>query len=603
MSSEAKFNTLVEVLEYAVKQYASRELFGEKKNGAWVWMTYGRFGQGVEDLRGGLAQLGVGPGDRIAIISNNRSEWAIGAYTSYTLGAAYVPMYEAQHEKDWEYILKDCGAKVLFVPNQKFADRIAKFRERIPSLEHVFRLEGGEEEKDTFASLLKKGAETPAPVHRPKPEDMAGLIYTSGTTGNPKGVMLSHSNLAKNVSSIHQQFPMREEDRSLSFLPWAHSFGQTVELHGLFSMGASIGIAESTEKIVDNMGEIRPTLLMSVPRIFNRIYDGLQKRMAGEKPLTRKLFFHGISVAAQRKKLAAEGRSSFLLDLQHKVLDKVVFTKVRERFGGRLQYAFSGGAAISREVAEFIDNLGIMVYEGYGLTETSPIFTANYPDNRKIGSVGKAIPGTRIEIDHSANPTDDPRQGEVICHGHNVMMGYFNLPAENEKVFTADRGFRTGDLGYVDADGYLYITGRVKEQYKLENGKYVAPVPIEEALNLSPFIANSMVHGQNKPFNIAVLVMDAASLGKWAAEKGLPSDLDALAKEPAVQSLYREQVNEYCKSIKSYERPQKFVLISEDFSVANEMLTPSLKLKRRNVVAKYNEQIEALYAGGDGGKD
>lgn len=593
MSSAVQFETLVDIYKHSVGRYASRELFGEKKNGTWSWMTYGQFAQLTNDLRGGLAQLGVGPGDKVAIISNNRSEWAIGAYATYTLGAAYVPMYEAQLERDWEYILKDCGAKVLFVPDEKFAAKIEKFRSNLPALEHVIQITGDDSNPNTMSALRKRGVETPAPIFEPKPEDLGGLIYTSGTTGNPKGVMLSHSNIAKNVSSMHAIFPMSCEDRSLSFLPWAHSFGQVVELHGLFSMGASMGIAEAVDKIVDNLAEVQPTLLFAVPRIFNRIYDGLQKRMANEPRWKRALFYRGLELAKQRR----EGTLGPLGQLQFKLIDKLVFSKVRARFGGRLKYAFSGSAALSKDVAEFIDNLGIMVYEGYGLTETSPIFTANYPNNRKIGSVGKPIPGTRVEIDHSNNPTDDPKQGEIICHGHNVMMGYFNLPEENAKVFTETRGLRTGDLGYVDSDGYLYITGRVKEQYKLENGKYVAPAPLEEALKLSPYIANVMIHGANKPFNIAVIVPDMETLKKWAEEKGIAtSPIADLFHHPETQSLFRNEINHYLKDSKGYERPQKFLLVQEDFTTANDMLSQTLKLKRRNVVAKYQDAIEQLYA-------
>jgi long-chain acyl-CoA synthetase len=592
MSSAVQFQTLVEIYKRSVSRYASNELFGEKKDGKWSWMTYGQFAQMTDDLRGGLAQLGVGPADKVAVISNNRAEWAVGAYATYTLGGAYVPMYEAQLEKDWEYILKDCGAKVLFVPDEKFSAKIEKIRPNLPALEHVIRIAGAESDKDTMASLRKRGAETPAPIYEPKAEDLGGLIYTSGTTGNPKGVMLSHANIAKNVSSMHAIFPMASDDRSLSFLPWAHSFGQVVELHGLFSMGASMGIAEAVDKIVDNLSEVQPTLLFAVPRIFNRIYDGLQKRMATEAGWKRALFFKGIALAKQRR----EGTLGGFGNIQLNLIDKVVFAKVRSRFGGRLKYAFSGSAALNKDVAEFIDNLGIMVYEGYGLTETSPIFTANYPDNRKIGSVGKAVPGTRVEIDHNNNPTDDPKQGEIICHGHNVMMGYFNLPEENSKVFTDTKGLRTGDLGFVDTDGYLFITGRVKEQYKLENGKYVAPAPLEESLKLSQFIANVMVHGANKPFNIAVIVPDMDTLKKWAAEKGIPTDpLPDLFNHSDTQALFRAEINQQLKEIKGYERPQKFVLVHEDFTTANDMLSQTLKLKRRNVVAKYGDDIENIY--------
>ncbi len=592
MAGAVTFDTLVDIFERSTKLYGDHQLFGEKVSGAWQWMNYRTFGQLVDQFRGGLASLGVVAGDKVAIIANNRNEWAVGAYATYTLGAAYVPMYEAQHDKEWEYILKDCGAKVVIVPNEKFVTRIDSFKANLPALEHVIRLDGAEDAKGTYASLLKAGKTTPAAIVKPDPKDLAGLIYTSGTTGNPKGVMLTHANLAKNVTAIHERFPFAETDRSLSFLPWAHSFGQVVELHGLYSLGAALAIAEAVDKIIDNLAETQPTVLFAVPRIFNRIYAGLQKRMTAEKPWKRKLFFKGIALAKARseKKLGGFG------ELQLSLIDKVVFSKVRARFGGRLKYAFSGSAALSKDVAEFIDNLGIMVYEGYGLTETSPIFTANYPDNRKIGSVGKAISGTRVEIDHSVNPTEDPKQGEIICHGHNVMKGYFNLPEENAKAFTAEGGLRTGDLGYLDPDGYLYITGRVKEQYKLENGKYVAPAPLEESLKLSPYIANVMVHGVNKPFNMAVIVPDVETLKKHAAEQGMSTEsVESLLKKPEIEALYLGEVNKTLADIKGYERPQKLLLVSEDFTIENDMLSQSMKLKRRNVVAKYNGEIEALY--------
>ena len=588
-----RFETLVDIFLKSMATFGPRPLFLEKKNGQWTEMTYVQFGQKVDDLRGGLKKLGVKPGDRVAVISNNRHEWAVGAYAAYTLGAAYVPMYEQQQEKEWQYILKDCGATLVFAANDAIAKKLAGMKSKLPELQHIIRFSGSESEPDTFAALLRQGAESECAVASPGPADLCGLIYSSGTTGNPKGVMLSHGNIASNVAAIHEIFPMSAEDRSLAFLPWAHVFGQSVELHGLFSMGASMAIAESTEKIIDNLSEVKPTLIFSVPRIFNRIYDTLQKRMATESPLKRMLFLRGLEVAKQRKALAEQNRSSALLDLQHSFFDKVVFSKVRARFGGRMKYAFSGGAAISREVAEFIDNLGITVYEGYGLTETSPIATANFPGNRRIGSVGKALPGTRVEIDRTE--TGDPKQGEIVAYGHNIMLGYYNLPEENDKALNAQRGFRTGDMGYLDEAGFLWITGRIKEQYKLENGKYVSPAPIEQALQLSPFITNAMIHGQNKPFNTAIIVPDMGALTKWAEAKGLSTAMPALLNLPEVQQLFREQIAEFAKEAKNYEKPKHFLLVGEDFTTANDMLTPSLKLKRRSVLKKYGEDVEQLY--------
>ena len=596
MPSESKFQNMTQLYAHAVKSFGPRPLFGTKVAGEWKWTTYAEFGNEVELARSAFAGLGVGKGDRVAVIANNRSEWAVGAYATYGLRASYVPMYEQQHAKEWHYILADCRAKVLLVANEQIRDRIEEVRGDLKELETVVVMTGkGVPGKSlAWSELLALGKGKPVPAVEPEDnKEIAGFIYTSGTTGNPKGVLLSHGNLANNVSAIHAVFPMSDNDRSLSFLPWAHSFGQTVELHGLFSMGASMGIAEAVDKIIENLGEVQPTLLVSVPRIFNRIYDGLHKTMSADGGLKKKLFYAAIANEDKRKLLASQGKSSGVADLKHKIFDKLVFQKVRARFGGKLKYAFSGGAAISKEVAEFIDNLGITVYEGYGLTETSPIATANWPGARKIGSVGKAIPGVRIVIDHAA--TGDDKNGEILVYGHNVMQGYHDLPGENEKVFTADHGFRTGDMGFLDDAGFLYITGRIKEQYKLENGKYVSPAPLEEHLKLSPYIANVMVYGDNKPYNVALIVADLPALEQWAGEHELTAKGEALLAEPAVMKLLEEQVAKYSSEFKQFEKIRKLALVSEDFTTANDMLTPSLKVKRRVVLKKHGEKLTSLY--------
>ena len=519
----------------------------------------------------------------------------MAAYATYGLGAAYVAMYESQLDKDWKHILNDCGAKVLFVANEQIAQRVRAFRGAVPELKEVIVLsgtpKGGEH---AFADLLQS---EPSDLVDPGPDAIADFIYTSGTTGKPKGVRLTHRNLAYNVSAIHAVFPLEPDDRSLCFLPWAHSFGQTVELHGLISMGASLGLAEAVDKIVPNLAEVQPTILASVPRVFNRIYDGLHAKMNEEGGLKKKLFDAALQTAERRKQLAAEGKRSGWLDFKFKVLDGLVFSKVRERFGGRLKYAFSGGAAISKEVAEFIDNLGITVYEGYGLSETSPIATMNYPGARKIGSVGKPIPGVEIEIDVGA--TEDPTQGEVIIYGHNIMEGYHNLDEANAEVLVEKggmRGFRSGDMGLIDDEGFLHITGRVKEQYKLLNGKYVVPTPLEEKIKLSPYISNAMVYGMNREFNVAVVIPDFEVLKGWAAEKGLDLDPASLAQSDEVQALIEEEVNRFSAEFKGYEKARKIFIGDEDFTTENGMLTPTLKLKRRVVVERYKDVIESLYA-------
>ncbi|MBX7191134.1 MAG: long-chain fatty acid--CoA ligase [Sandaracinaceae bacterium] len=596
-----QYETLCAVFDASTQKYADRPLFGTKQRGEWQWMTYGQFAREVAEVRAGLASLGVGNGDRVGIIANNRPEWAVGAYATYGLGAAYVPMYESQMPTEWAYILKDCGARAVIVANAKIRDAILAAKAapdedgtHLTELEHVIVLDAGAGEKGMgWAALRDAGKKAPAPAITPAPSDVACFIYTSGTTGKPKGVKLTHANFACNVSAMHEVFPMSPEDRSLSFLPWAHSFGQTAELHMLFSMGASMGIAEAVDKILDNLKEVQPTLLFSVPRIFNRLYDRVNKQVSTSPGWRQAIFRSAMKNVVTRKRLAEQRRTSGTADLKQRVFDKLVFQKIRDLFGGRLKYAFSGGAAISREVAEFIDNLGIVVYEGYGLTETSPIATANWPGARKIGSVGKAIPGVTIKIDLTA--TGDPKNGEIVVYGHNVMQGYHALPEENDKVFTSDGGFRTGDMGYLDEEGFLYITGRIKEQYKLENGKYVAPAPLEELIKLSGFVANAMVYGDNKPYNVALVVANMAEVQKWADAHGVSGSGAALLENDKVQALLREEVDKHSADFKQFEKIKKIKLISEDFTVDNGMLTPKMSLKRRVVMQRYGEALQTLY--------
>jgi long-chain acyl-CoA synthetase len=591
-----KFKNLVELLETSVESYAGRELFGTKVGNVWRWITYGEFGRLVEAFRAGLAARGIKRGDRVACVANNRIEWAVSAYAVYTLGAVWVPMYEAQLEKEWQFIIKDCDAKALLVSTQPLYQKTKDWVGKVGALEHVIAFEGPTSDPNTYEAVIAQGRVSPVKSAQVEGSDICGFIYTSGTTGDPKGVMLTHDNIASNVSAIHEIIDLEADDRSLSFLPWAHSFGQTVELHGLLSMGAAMALAESVDKIIDNLAETRPTVIMSVPRIFNRIYDRVQKQIREKPKAIQKLVEAGIKAAGKKRD---GGRLSLIEVAAFEAADRLVFEKVRGRFGGRLKYAVSGGAAIAKEVAEFIDAIGITVYEGYGLTETSPIATANAPGRRKIGSVGKPIPGVRIVIDTKV--TGDPENGEIIVYGPNVMKGYHNRDSENAQVFTADGGFRTGDMGKLDKHGYLFITGRIKEQYKLENGKYVVPSPLEEKLKLSQYIANVMIHGANKPYNVAVIVPDLNEVREWAKkpENGISDTSDdALLADPKVRNLIRQELEQYSGDFKQFEKVLKFDLVKEDFTTQNNMLTASLKVKRRNVLAAYGEKIERLYGGG-----
>jgi long-chain acyl-CoA synthetase len=589
------FKSLPDLFEASVARFTANPLFGTKQaDGSWSWLSYGDFGEQVAQARGGLAGLGVGSGDRVGVILDNSVEWAVGAYGTYTLGAAWVPMYEAQQAKEWQYILADSGAKVAIVANDGIRAQLDDHAAELPELTQVIVIDGDAGGTAiTFAELLARGAEAPVATVHPDPASLAGLIYTSGTTGNPKGVMLSHANLTSNINTYPDLFDIGPDDRTASFLPWAHSFGQVVELHFILGAGASAGLT-SAQDLMEDLPVIKPTILVSVPTVYNRIYDGLQKLMASEGGIKKMMFDQAMRNARKRSQLAAEDKTNVLVELQQGLFDQLVFSKVRDRFGGRLKYAFSGGAAISPEVAEFISALGLTVYEGYGLTETSPVAAANYLGTRKVGTVGKEIPGVRIDIDTDAVGSEDV--GEIVIHGPNVMMGYYNLPEEDAAVFTPDGGFRSGDLGSRDEDGFISIRGRIKEQYKLENGKYVVPSPIEEQLQLSGFVTNIMVYGEQRPHNVAVIVPDLDALKAWAEENDLGDrSVQQLLEEDQVADLIERELNRQSGPIKGYEKIRGFVLTDEEFTPENGMLTPSLKVKRRAIMAKYGDQIEALY--------
>lgn len=589
---QPRYQDLVTLFNDSSTRNANRPLFGVKQNGTWNWLTYGDFARQVDQARAGLKQMGVEAGDRVAIISNNRVEWAAAAYASYGLGAAFVPMYEAQQDKEWKYILSDSGAKVVIGATSAIARRLKELQPSIPTLQRVICLDAPVSDGDSFAALLQKGAANPTPAVPADPKSIAGFIYTSGTTGNPKGVLLSHSNLANNVSAVLSVFPITADHRSLSFLPWAHSFGQTAELHTLIGAGASMAICEGIPHIIANLAEVQPTILMAVPNIFNKIYDAVHKKMAAKPAPIRALFATGMR--AQTK--AKNGESLSMGEkIALPVAKKIVFSKIVQQFGGRLQFAISGGAALSKEVGEFVDNLGILVFEGYGLTETSPVASCNTPTARRIGSIGKAIPGVTLKLDYEASGSGD--EGEVIVYGHNVMQGYYNLPEESGKVFTEDGGFRTGDLGRSDKDGFIYITGRIKELYKLENGKYVAPAALESKLQLSPYILQAMIYGANRPFNVALIVPDPINIKEWAAAQGITeTDIAKLNQNPKVRELVRDEIAKLSTEWKGYEKPKDFALLSKEFTVEDDLLTPKLSMKRRNIIKRYENDIEKLYA-------
>lgn len=584
-----RLRTLVDLFHDASSRFAERSLYGTKLDGAWRWTTYGEFVTLVDRFRAALAQLGIGKGDRVAIIANNRLEWAVAAYATYGLEAAFVSMYQSQRADERQFILRDSGAKVVIVANEAIHADVAAMA--LPGVTHIIGLERPASDALSWTALLEAGAAAPVPTRSPDPGDVADVVYTSGTTGKPKGVLLSHDNIVSTVNTLHEIFPLEPDDRSLSFLPWAHVYGQVAEVHWLLSIGSSAALNDEIANLLPNLAAVKPTILFSVPSIFNRIYEAVNAQIAQRPGFVQRIIRTGLRGAIKRargERLGALERFELALD------ERFIFAKIREHLGGRLKYAISGSATLGREVAEFIDALGITVYEGYGLTETTALTSANLPGpgRRRLGSVGRAIPGVRIEVDRSVGGVPD--QGELVVYGPNVMLGYHDRPDDNAAALSKDGGFRTGDLGHIDEDGFLYITGRIKEQYKLDNGKYVMPSPLEEELKLSPYVANAMLCGEGRPFNVALVVIDEASVRAWAERERITLGAD-LATDERVRALLAEELALHSRGFRPFERPVEFALVVEDFTTANGLLTPTLKLRRRDVLARHGALIEALY--------
>ncbi len=596
-----QYQSLIEMQIESCQTFADRPLYGTKIKGEWHWIQYRQFAEYVDQIRGGLKHLGFQEGGTIAIIARNCVEWVVASYACYGLRGRVVAMYESQSSQEWEYILQDSAASIVFAHNSVIHAVIERISKKLPHIKHVIDIHEDESEHLCFNKLLKLGIAHPTPVIPAVRDDIMSIIYTSGTTDKPKGVLLSHGNILSQIRAIKSQYTFSADDRTLSFLPWAHIFGQTGEVHTLIGLGFSSAIAENVNKILENLTEIKPTMLLSVPRIFNRIYESVINKIH-RSPLVIRFIYKKGMMGAQKKR--EEKACSLVERLSYSLADVLIFKKIRTAFGGRLKYAISGGAALQLEVANFIANLGITVYEGYGLSETSPLVSGNYPGHVKLGSIGKVLENVTVKIDSSVGESDKPGAGEIIVFGPNVMKGYHNLPEETARVMTKDGGFRTGDVGYFDEEGFLILCGRVKEQYKLQNGKYVIPTVIEELLNLSTYVGNSLVYGENREFNICVINVNLDEVVHYAKGIGIyqqhhdvmpKEDCDKLLAHRQIQELFEKIVKRQCQSIRSYEVPRKFILSAEEWSSASGFLTQTFKLRRTPIVSHYAEQIDLLY--------
>jgi long-chain acyl-CoA synthetase len=584
---------LVTLVQRATTRHASRPMFAIDRDGAWAHVTFADLARQEVRLRAALARLGVRAGDRVAVISKNREEWPVVLAATHALGAAIVPMYEMQHEDDWRHILRDAKARVCFASTDAIYGRIRAMLGDLPDLAHVVGLDRGpvEHADDTsFRHLIEDAHAGDAPLVIPDPGDVAAFIYTSGTTGKPKGVKLSHHAIAFEMNALGDEWNLGPEDRTVSILPWAHVGGFCELILGI-DRGSCTAVPSAFDKLADAMRATRPTIIVAVPRVWNALYDAIQKGMAARPPALRWVWDAAISAEKKRR---AGIRPKKRERAARRLARRVLFPAVRAKLGGELRYAVSGAAALSKEIAELFECIGIPMFEVYGQTETGAVSTANRPGQTKLGTVGRPLRGVRIEIDRTVGDADDG-SGEIIIHTPGAMLGYHGLAGETASVLRDDGAIRTGDLGRLDSDGYLVITGRLREVYKLENGKFVTPVPLEEGLTLSPFISQALVWGWNKPHNVALLVVDTVAVKKWCEANGVRESASAL-DDNRVRDLFKREIEERTRGCKGYERIEAFALIAEPFTPDNGMLTPTLKLKRSVVLARHRERIDALYA-------
>jgi long-chain acyl-CoA synthetase len=596
----ADIRTICDIFYHSVQTFRKAEHLKYKKDGAWRAISSDELLAAVEEASMGLRALGVDKGDRVAILSENRPEWAIADLAILAIGAADVPVYATLTPAQVLYILNDSESKVVVVSTAVQAAKVAEVREKARHLQHVIRMEPAPLEGTlSFDELRAKGRDGLARdkdavkkrSREVQPEDLATLIYTSGTTGDPKGVMLTHSNLVSNALDSAKAMPgLGPGDVCLSFLPLCHSFERTGGHNIMLSKGATIAYAESVEKVPQNMVEVRPTLMNSVPRLYEKMYARVNEKVAGDPPWRQKLFRWALRVGRERLRHGvARTEPGTWLKLRCAVADKLVFAKIKERTGGRLRLFISGGAPLSREISEFFASAGLTICEGYGLTETSPVISVNTPDWNKPGTVGRPI--DRVEVKIAAD-------GEILCRGPNVMRGYFKKPEATAEVIDKDGFFHTGDIGVLDADGFLMITDRKKDILVTSGGKNIAPQPIENVIKANTYFAEVVMIGNNRNFPAALVVPNFDRLEKWASEKGLSStSREDLVQKPDVVAHYQKLIDDLTPDLAPFERIKKVTVVPREFTIESGELTPTLKVKRRVVEERYKGLIDRMYQG------
>lgn len=604
----AEPRTINELFGQAVARRAHQVVMSFKRDKRWHDITGAELRARVEHAALGLHRLGVRAGDRVALLAESSPEWSLSDYAILACGAINVPIYPTQAIDQVEFILRNSGARVLFIGNQRLLRRVQPALEALKKHERpqliLFAREADDKEankqKDglTLSQLEQQGAEerTAQPqlfaelAAQAQPDDLATIIYTSGTTGVPKGVMLSHRNLVSNTLQTGSIFELHDDDIALSFLPLSHVFERIV-LYVYMSFGVQLSFARGVETMSEDIKEVRPTIVTAVPRLFERIYATINKKAAEATPLQQKIFHRALEVGRAVAILKDKGELVPLrLKLEHKVLDKLVFTKWRAAVGGRLRFFVSGGAALSPELAYIFAGAGITILQGYGLTETSPVVSLNRLKANRIGTIGQTIPGVKVKI---------AEDGELLVQGDNVMQGYYQMADETERAlqhYADGVWFHTGDIGMMDANGFIRITDRKKDLLKTSLGKYIAPQPIENMIRTIPMVEQVIVVGNARKFPSALIVPTFDALRAYAKSLGVEvRDKAELVRHPRIVEYFKKKVDEVTKELAPHEKIKKIGLLDQDFSVEGGELTPTLKVRRKFVEDKHRAVIDALY--------
>ncbi|HET6398586.1 MAG TPA: long-chain fatty acid--CoA ligase [Candidatus Thermoplasmatota archaeon] len=599
--------TLTELFWEAVSANAERPAQEWYEDGAWRSRTYGEFGRAVRDLANALLADGAKKGDRVAIWGKNSPRWAEADFAILSAGLVSVPIYDTLTAEKAAYILQDAGARAVLVGDRHLLERLQSVRKDTKTVKTVVLLNGqpadGAVSYDEFLAKGHAFAETqPRALDEAAaaitPNDLASLVYTSGTTGEPKGAMLTHGNFTSNTS-VKKLVGVGPDDVYLSFLPLSHVFERLGGHFGAYRYGAKVVFARSLESLLDDIQHARPTIMMAVPRLYEKMYARIQETVRSSSWLRRTLFEWAVRVGQEANVYRVQGRElPKELARKHARAQRLVLHKIQERVGGRLRYFVSGGAALSKEIETFFWACGVPILQGYGLTETSPVCAVNLPGAMRFGSVGRVIPGVQCRIDTDAwsDVAKQFPEGEICFKGPNVFQGYWKNKEATKEAFDRDGWFRTGDIGYLDADGFLFITDRKKEIIVMSNGKKVAPQPIENELKMQPHIAQAAVLGEQRNYIAALIVPDWEQLEKFAQQNGIAvQDRERLCADPRVVSLIEGEVEAVNRRLSRFEQVKKFWIVPRDWTVDSGELTPSLKLKRRVIHEKWGDLISKLY--------